>query len=152
MRLFPTAAILAAFCALAGMAATPATKTAPKKTVKKAAKGKAAKAPTKGKKAPPAATWRTRQQNPTQDRYKEIQQALAAKGYLKTDPTGVWDADSISAMQRFQNDQKMTPTGKITAPALISLGLGARSAGAPEAAPLPGTPPPIVPAQPPPPQ
>jgi hypothetical protein len=39
-------------------------------------------------------------------------------------------------MARFQEDQKLPPTGKITAPALIGLGLGAKSAGAPEAAPL----------------
>jgi peptidoglycan hydrolase-like protein with peptidoglycan-binding domain len=84
----------------------------------------------------PAATWRTRQQAPTPDRYKEIQQALVNKGYLKTEPNGVWDADSSAAMQRFQMDQKLTPTGKINAPSLIGLGLGAKSAGAPEAQPI----------------
>ena len=63
------------------------------------------------------------------------------KGYLKEEPSGVWDADSVAAMQHFQNDQKQTPTGKITAASLIGLGLGAKSAGAPEAPPLAGTPP-----------
>ena len=92
---------------------------------------------------PPAATWRTRQQAPTPDRYKEIQQALVDKGYLKSEPTGVWDADSASAMQRFQQDQKLTPSGKINAPSLIGLGLGAKSAGAPEAPPIKQDAPPI---------
>jgi hypothetical protein len=109
-------------------------------------KSKSAGKSTKGKKAPPAATWRTRQQNPTPDRYKEIQQALVDKGYLKGEPSGVWDADSAGALSRFQQDQKITPTGKINAPSLIGLGLGAKSAGAPEAAPLPQTSPPANPA------
>ncbi len=67
------------------------------------------------------------------------------KGYLKGEPSGVWDADSASAMARFQEDQKITPTGKINAPSLIGLGLGSKSAGAPEAAPLPGSPAPKPP-------
>src|SRR5207302_962381 len=119
-----------------------------------ASKAPASKAPTskgaaakgvgaKVRKAPPvpSANWRTRQMNPTQDRYKEIQQALVTKGYLKSEPTGVWDADSVGAMQRFQMDQKLTPNGKINAPSLIGLGLGAKSAGAVEAPALPGAPP-----------
>ena len=100
---------------------------------KTAARNTVAKTAAKGKKAPPIATWRTRQQNPTPDRYKEIQQALVDKGYLKSEPTGVWDEASVDAMERFQTAQKMTPTGKINAPSLIGLGLGAKSAGAPEA-------------------
>jgi hypothetical protein len=142
MKLVHAAALISVFCAFAGLAAataakttahasTPSKSTSKKsstttKTASKRAKGKAtAKAP--------AATWRTRQQAPTPDRYKEIQQALVDKGYLKAEPTGVWDADSMSAMQHFQEDQKLTPTGKINAPSLIGLGLGAKSAGAPEA-------------------
>lgn len=65
-----------------------------------------------------------RQATPTSDRYKEIQQALATKGYLKSEPTGVWDANSVDAMKRFQADQKQDPTGKLTAASLIDLGLG----------------------------
>jgi hypothetical protein len=72
----------------------------------------------------PANSWRSRQQAPTPERYKEIQQALAAKGYLKTEPNGVWDADSAEALRQFQTDQKISPTGKINAPSLIGLGLG----------------------------
>lgn len=132
---------MSVLCALAGMAATTTAKsTAHKSTAKKAASSTAKttskRAKGKAVKAPPAATWRTRQQAPTPDRYKEIQQALVDKGYLKGEPTGVWDADSADAMQRFQTDQKLTPTGKVNAPSLIGLGLGAKSAGAPEAAPI----------------
>ena len=139
MRFVQAAALLSVLSALAGVTATTPTKsTAAKKvTAKKtySAKGKAVKSRST-KKAVPAATWRTRQQNPTPERYKEIQQALVDKGYLKGDPSGVWDSASADAMQRFQSDQKLTPTGKINAPSLIGLGLGAKSAGAPEAAPL----------------
>ena len=71
------------------------------------------------------------QQTPTSDRYREIQDALAAKGYLKTPPSGVWDRDSIDAMQRFQQDQKLEPTGKLTARSLGALGLGPTPAAAP---------------------
>lgn len=66
----------------------------------------------------------SRQASPTSDRYKEIQQALAAKGYLKSEPTGVWDADSVAAMRQFQTDRNLDPSGKLTAAALIDLGLG----------------------------
>ena len=43
----------------------------------------------------PTTTWRTRQLAPTPDRYKQIQNALAAKGYLKPEAaTGTWDQSS----------------------------------------------------------
>ena len=68
------------------------------------------------------------QMAPTADRYREIQDALAAQGYLKTTSTGVWDKDSIDAMQRFQKDQNLEPTGKLTARSLSGLGLGPKTA------------------------
>jgi len=169
MRFIQAAAFLSILCAFAGFAATTAGKsTAPKKaaqvtkgplpatkapatkapaTKSAAAKGPATKVGTakgvaaRGKKpaAAPVANWRTRQMNPTTDRYKEIQEALVTKGYLKNEPSGIWDADSVGALQRFQMDQKLQPSGKINAPTLIGLGLGAKSAGAPEAPALPGT-------------
>ena len=61
---------------------------------------------------------------PSSDRYREIQEALAAKGYLKTAPSGGWDQDSMDAMRRFQEDQKLTATGKLNSLSLIALGLG----------------------------
>jgi hypothetical protein len=74
--------------------------------------------------APPVATWRRGQMEPSPDRYREIQQALASKGYLKTEPTGSWDSESQDALRRFQADQKLDPSGGITAKSLIALGLG----------------------------
>jgi len=90
-------------------------------------------------------TWQPRQQTPTPERYKEIQQALVDKGYLKSEPSGVWDADSTEALRQFQTDQKLTATGKITAPSLIGLGLGPSTAGPPANSP---TPPPVEPPKP----
>ena len=143
---------MSVFCAFAGMAATTTAKSTAKKAASSMAKTTSKRAKGKAAKTPPAATWRTRQQAPTSDRYKEIQQALVDKGYLKGEPTGVWDADSAGALQRFQMDQKLTPSGKINAPSLIGLGLGAKSAGAPEAAPIKQEAPPPAPAAPSPPQ
>ena len=68
---------------------------------------------------------------PTPERYKEIQQALVDKGYLKSEPTGVWDADSTAALTQFQNDRKLPATGKLTSASLIALGLGAGTAPIP---------------------
>jgi hypothetical protein len=149
MRLTSLAVALSLVLTFTGLAATvsksqaPAKKTAPVKkgtssATKKAAPSTAKRKVVAAKNRRPATTWRNRQLNPTPERYKEIQQALVEKGYLKSEPTGVWDADSVSAMQHFQTDQKLTPTGKISAATLIGLGLGAKSAGAPEAAALPG--------------
>lgn len=69
-------------------------------------------------------TRRSSQQAPTPERYKEIQQALAAKGYLHGEASGTWDADSADALKRFQADQNLTPDGKINSLSLIALGLG----------------------------
>ncbi|HVW84649.1 MAG TPA: peptidoglycan-binding domain-containing protein [Bryobacteraceae bacterium] len=66
----------------------------------------------------------SRQASPTPERYKEIQAALAQKGYLKSEPTGVWNQESVAALRQFQTDRKLDPTGKITAASLIDLGLG----------------------------
>jgi len=79
-----------------------------------------------GKKAPPSrVTWRNRQLAPTPDRYKEIQGALVAKGYLKPeDVSGVWNQTSMDALKRFQTEQNLESTGKINSLSLIALGLG----------------------------
>jgi hypothetical protein len=87
---------------------------------------------------PGTAVRSTRQMTPTPDRYRDIQQALVEKGYLKSEPNGVWDTQSSDALRQFQTDQKLTPTGKISSASLISLGLGPKTAaGAPNAAPAP---------------
>jgi peptidoglycan hydrolase-like protein with peptidoglycan-binding domain len=65
-----------------------------------------------------------RQLAPTKERYQQIQQALAAKGYFSGEPNGVWGQDSTEALKRFQADQNLTPDGKLTSLSLIALGLG----------------------------
>jgi hypothetical protein len=66
------------------------------------------------------------QRVPTQERYKEIQQALASKGYLQGTPDGMWSQQSVDALKRFQQDQNLDPSGKINSLSLIALGLGPR--------------------------
>ncbi|HEY7305930.1 MAG TPA: peptidoglycan-binding domain-containing protein [Bryobacteraceae bacterium] len=73
---------------------------------------------------------RTYQVHPTAERYKEIQQALANKGYYRGEIDGKWGPGSISALQRFQTDQGIENEGKITALALIGLGLGPKHVNA----------------------
>ena len=70
-------------------------------------------------------TWRNRQMSPTPDRYREIQGALASKGYLKPeDATGTWNQTSADAMKKFQAEQNLDSNGKINSLSLIALGLG----------------------------
>ncbi len=98
-----------------------------------------------------AAAWHPHQMTPTPERYKEIQQALVDKGYLKSEPNGVWDAQSIDALRQFQTDQKLSVTGRISSASLIGLGLGPNSPGtetpsAPAAPPtVPTVPVPVAP-------
>jgi peptidoglycan hydrolase-like protein with peptidoglycan-binding domain len=73
--------------------------------------------------------------HPDAARYKEIQQALADKGYFKGEVNGQWGDDSINAMKQFQADQKLPDDGKISAPTLIGLGLGPKHDAAPPAQP-----------------
>jgi hypothetical protein len=84
-----------------------------------------------------------RQTQPSSDRYKEIQEALASRGYLSKEPDGSWGAESVDALKRFQRDQNIIDDGKIGSLSLIALGLGPRriAAASPNAdkaaAPLP---------------
>lgn len=58
------------------------------------------------------------------DRAKEIQTALIHENYLSGEPSGLWDAETQTAMQKYQSDHgwqtKLTPDSR----ALIKLGLG----------------------------
>lgn len=58
------------------------------------------------------------------ERATEIQTALIKQGYLTGEPTGTWDPQTISAMEKLQADNgwqsKITPDAR----ALIKLGLG----------------------------
>jgi len=153
MRKILTYAAMAAMIALAwnsdGAAAAVAQKKAPAKTTaarKKAVAHKSAAA-TSGKKGAPVRTasargkkaparrgvsWRNRQMAPTADRYREIQGALAAKGFLQPqDATGTWNQASADALKRFQADQNLESSGKINSLSLIALGLGPRRDSAP---------------------
>jgi peptidoglycan hydrolase-like protein with peptidoglycan-binding domain len=64
------------------------------------------------------------QQQPTTDRYREIQQALSEKGYFAGQPDGNWGPESMDALKRFQRDQNLTEDGKLGSLSLIALGLG----------------------------
>lgn len=72
----------------------------------------------------PSQTWRSRQGAPEPERYREIQEALVAKGYLQGPATGQWNQTSVDALRRFQQEQNLNPNGKINSLSLIALGLG----------------------------
>lgn len=141
--------LLASGAALAVMAATPAKKSTPtgaKKTAKKAsttkttkAKGSTAAKSTAGKKAAASKKSssakqtsryrRSTQREPEPDRYKEIQQSLADKGYYSGPVNGAWGPDSVEALKRFQRDQNIDDDGKLGALSLMALGLGPKRGG-----------------------
>jgi peptidoglycan hydrolase-like protein with peptidoglycan-binding domain len=86
----------------------------------------------------PATTWRNRQLVPTPDRYRQIQEALASKGYLRSEEaTGVWGQNSIDALKKFQTDQNINSSGKINSLSLIALGLGPKRDTVPPRPPAP---------------
>ena len=132
----------------------PAKKTAAKKKAaphKSVAASSAKKSSTtktasvRGKKTPVrrGVTWRNRQMSPSPDRYREIQGALAAKGFLTPEEaTGTWNQASSDALKKFQADQNLESSGKINSLSLIALGLGPRRDTAPSAA-KPSPPPPV---------
>jgi hypothetical protein len=113
-------------------------------TAKKTASTKkgSATASASGKKTPAKkTTWRNRQTTPTPDRYREIQTALAAKGYLKPEEaTGSWNTGSADALKKFQAQQNLESSGKINSLSLIALGLGPHrdATAAPAKPPQPG--------------
>jgi hypothetical protein len=152
--------LLCAFVLSAALAAWPQTSTAssthpaPKKTStqKTAAKNAVSKTSASSKKGSPkgsaaaskagrkapvtASNYRRGPAAPTADRYREIQQALSDRGYLKNEPNGVWDQQSSDALKQFQTENNLTPTGKLSSLSLIQLGLGPKhdSAAFPPAA------------------
>jgi peptidoglycan hydrolase-like protein with peptidoglycan-binding domain len=108
---------------------SPQTSTTKKKSTAKStaksvpAAAKRTSAATKSKR-PPVTAHHYAPQQPSVDRYKEIQQALASRGYFKTEPDGTWGPASIDALKRFQRDQNLVEDGKIGSLSLIALGLG----------------------------
>ncbi len=67
---------------------------------------------------------RSTQREPAPERYKEIQQSLADKGYFAGPVNGTWNSDSVDALKRFQRDQNIGDDGKLGSLSLIALGLG----------------------------
>ena len=55
----------------------------------------------------PAPPKRTGQSQPTADRYKEIQQALADRGFFTGSVDGNWGPSSLDALKRFQASQNL---------------------------------------------
>jgi hypothetical protein len=102
------------------------------KAAPKAAPQAHANAPARGK-APVrrravVVTRHTTPSQPDADRIREIQSALSEHGYT-VEPTGVWGADSVAALKKFQEDQNINNVsgrGKLDSLTLIALGLGPR--------------------------
>jgi peptidoglycan hydrolase-like protein with peptidoglycan-binding domain len=73
---------------------------------------------------------------PTPERYMEIQQALADKGYFNGPANGTWGPESVEALKRFQRDQNLDPDGKLGSLSIIALGLGPKRQLVPDPAPV----------------
>lgn len=99
----------------------------------------------RGRRAVVRSTASTFQVHPDEDRYRQIQQALADKGYFKGEVNGQWGPDSVEALQKFQLDNKLPDIytdGKINSLSLIGLGLGPKhGAHMDDAVPTPPVPP-----------
>ena len=103
-------------------AAATASGTKKKGTVRRTRSKRRTPGKTSGRAA--GSSWRAAQTVPTPERYKEIQTALAQKGYLHGEATGVWNQDSVDALRRFQQDQNLQASGKLDSLSIIALGLG----------------------------
>src|SRR5262249_20762223 len=78
-----------------------------------------------GKRSRKAAKWRKRgQQKIDGKRAQQIQRALIREHYMNGQPSGVWDATTQKAMERYQNDNGWQSKTVPDARALIKLGLG----------------------------
>lgn len=107
--------------------------TATSSAAKKSSSKKSSKTAASKKKA---TVVRSVQQHPTTERYTEIQQALVDRGYLNQ-ADGQWDAESVEALKKFQQDQELAADGKLGALSLMALGLGPRRGAFVVAAPVP---------------
>jgi hypothetical protein len=117
--------------AKAGVRAVPVSKHSTTAASARNAKGRAIRGKTKKVRSAPAPSY---QLHPDPDRYTQIQQALADRGYYKGTVNGEWNDDSVDAMRRFQADNKIDNDGKIDALSLTGLGLGPRHDGSTAAA------------------
>ncbi len=137
MRKAPLAIVALVCFALAGIAGGAAQKasSAKKPTATAAKSGKSTKKSTKSAKS------RTRnpssQRTPDPTRVREIQEALATRGY-GVEVSGSWGPQSVEALKKFQEDQNinnLTGRGKLDSLTLIALGLGPTRPPAATAAP-----------------
>jgi hypothetical protein len=138
LRLFAAAMALSlvSLTVAATQSSTPK-KASTKKSTAQKSKGKSAGKSAKSS-SQQATTWRNRQTAPSATRYRQIQEALAGKGYLRQeDATGVWNQSSIDALRKFQSDQNIESSGKINSLSLIALGLGPKHDTPPAKAPVP---------------
>lgn len=94
---------------------------------KRGKKGTRTAAASRGKSRATRAVAVSRPAQPSPERYREIQQALAERGYLTGPVTGAWDADSQDALRRFQREQNLKE-GRLDSRTIISLGLGPQRA------------------------
>ncbi len=149
LRRLLIACLFAALVSLCGMEPSASAAARPKESGSaRGATQASAKATVKKHRGRKRSSRRKRRQGqlrPTPARISEIQAALIQKGYLKGGPAGVWDAETKNAMQRFQQDSNLEPTGQLDAQSLIKLGLGPETAGAgaprpPAAQPSPSAP------------
>jgi len=93
-------------------------------TTAKASTKSTVKHPATSKSRKPVVVVARRPLQPSPERLKEIQQALASRGYFTSEPDGTWGPASIDALKRFQHDQNLVEDGKIGSLSLIALGLG----------------------------
>jgi peptidoglycan hydrolase-like protein with peptidoglycan-binding domain len=114
----------------------------PSKTAKTGSTKKSTSKKTSAKRPP--VTWRNRQSVPSAERYREIQSALATRGFLSPEEAdGSWNQASADALKRFQQEQNLEPSGKVNSLSLIALGLGPKRDAAvvmPKPQDLPGQP------------
>lgn len=104
----------------------PAKKPAAQQGAKSAAKKQTAGKKSRPGKRAPARAQAPRQQQPEPQRIRQIQEALAQRGYA-VEPTGVWDAATVEALRKFQEDHdinNLSGRGKLDPLTLIALGLG----------------------------
>jgi len=121
------------FCSPVSQATSkaPATKSKPSPAVSKPVKQSGVQSSKSGSKSKKVASRTRKRRKPPvrgqrtieSTRVLEIQNALAAAGYYKTEPSGEWDDSTSKAMSGYQQDNGFRTTGKPDALSLKKLGL-----------------------------
>ena len=118
--------LLTVCCALLFAATlSSATTTSAKKANQKSAHATKTSSKSKKGKHSKKVSWRKRgQQKIDPQRARDIQEALIREHYMEGEPSGVWDATSQKAMERYQADNGWQSKSIPDSRALIKLGLG----------------------------